>query len=546
MEPSSGWEHIKDDTLKPGFSADATEADDYISKPSVTRAPCLNDWDDSVDRSGMVELCQYVQRLEAEKQDLMEQVHFLGEQDASHKTQLTNAGHRIELLENALQSANMEAESDRKAKDLALAGQERERARVVSLATLLDEAQQRFEDTERARQHAVFKLSALQATMADNSSQQLLSQTAASLSSAVSTGLENEEVSTSLHERIESYKREIELLRQNLELKDEQTKEKQRIVVELALKSASNEHGVAMEQLKLDCELKLSEWRHEEALRSRETENAMENDRYSIRLEMKHALQRAQIDQRVSYLQAQAAVAQQQQYQNQLRGDGGESSFSFGTLDEVLVRMQMELLRTRRFEALKRLLLIRQSKLNRARVISFCRWRIQTSTSRVFQLHAVLHMHRIASHLDGRQKRSAFNDWKAQTRLRHVHDFQTQALSCWNRMLAVERINHVLQQRTVTHSTLLLLRCNLPNTSPCCDQIKQIALCFRRWQAHGTPKLTALTTLLEPNAKPPIVSGGNEADTAAFQQEVQRLHEQLAASKSEAWRYKRQLLKQFL
>lgn len=461
MEPSSRWKTLTDSPFRSGFGADTSE-DDYASKPSAP--PCLTDWDDSADRSGVVELCQYVQRLEAEKQDLMEQVRFLREQDASHKNQLTNAGHRIEILENALQSATMGAESDRDTKALALVGQESERARVVSLAALLDEAQRRFEDTERARQHAVFKLSALQASMADNSSRQFLTQTAISPPSSVRRSLENEEASSSLHERIESYKREIELLRQNLELKDEQTKEKQRIVVDLALKSASSEHATALERLRLDCELKLSEWRHEEALRARETEAAMESDRYSIRLEMKHALQRAQIDQRVSYLQAQAAVAQQQQYQSQIRGDESESAFSFGTLDEVLVRMQMELLRTRRFEALKRLLLIRQSKLNRARVISFCRWRIQTTTSRVFQLHAVLHMHRIASHLEGRQKRSTFNDWKAQTRLRHAHDLQTQALWCWNRMLAVERINHVLQQRTVILSTVLSCGRRMSNT----------------------------------------------------------------------------------
>lgn len=42
------------------------------------------------------------------------------------------------------------------------------------------------------------------------------------------------------------------------------------------------------------------------------------------------------------------------------------------------------------------------------------------------------------------------------------------------------------------------------------------------------------------------VSESQAADVKSLQEEIKKLHEQLASSKSEAWRYKRQLLKQFL
>lgn len=424
-------------------------------------------WDDSIDRSGVAEMCQYVQHLEAEKRDLQDQVHFLREQDAKQKLQLSAAGSRIEMLQTSLQHSMAASEAHREEKDAALQHQALERDRIAALVALMEEAQRKYEDAERARQHAVFKLSALQASIADENTHRILaplgttaSSSAASnrnrgsTNSAIATSspfephqLYEEDANLEFGELIEKHKRERELLRQELELKDEQAHEKQRIAVELALRSAHLEHSSVLEKVKLECELRLSEWRHEATVRSKEVEGAMDEDRYSIRLEMKHELQRAQIDQRVSYLQAQAALSSSSNCSH--HHHLGESDFSFGTLDEVLVRMQLEQLRTRRFEALKKVLLIRHSKLAQASKDLFCRWRIQTTNSRILKLNAVLHMHRIVSHLGLRKKLSFFNDWKTQSRLLHVHSYQNQALSCWNRMLAVERISHVIQQRTV-------------------------------------------------------------------------------------------------
>lgn len=436
-----------------------------LEPPAALRlgAGAKMDWNDSVDQSGMAEMCQYVQHLETEKRDLQDQVHFLREQDAKQRLQLSAAGSRIEMLQSSLQHSMAASEAHREEKDSALQHQVTERERILSLVALLEEAQKRYEDTERARQHAVYKLSALQASVAEENTQRILaplgaatttdaessSRRGSKTSAFIQQQVSQDDMSLAVGERIEKYKRELELLRQKLELQTEQSNEKQRIAVEMALRSAHLEHTSMLEKVKLECELRLSESRHEETVRSKEIEGAMDEDRYSIRLEMKHALQRAQIEQRVSYLQAQAALSSSSNCSHHHHHHHGESDFSFGTLDEVLVRMQLEQLRTRRFEALKRVLLIRHSKLTQASKDLFCRWRIQTTNSRVLKLNAVLHMHRIVSHLGLRKKRSFFNDWKAQTRLLHVHSYQSQALSCWNRMLAVERISHVIQQRTV-------------------------------------------------------------------------------------------------
>ncbi|GLD98650.1 hypothetical protein PINS_up007367 [Pythium insidiosum] len=56
---------------------------------------------------------------------------------------------------------------------------------------------------------------------------------------------------------------------------------------------------------------------------------------------------------------------------------------------------------------------------------------------------------------------------------------------------------------------------------------------------------------LAPTADPSMAGAAVTASAAAvagaeLQEEIRKLHEQLASSKSEAWRYKRQLLKQFL
>ncbi|KAF1316905.1 hypothetical protein FI667_g15141, partial [Globisporangium splendens] len=522
---------------------DATVVGGPLSPSSHGGARLLMDWDDVVDRSGMAEMCQYVQHLEAESHDLQDQLHFHKEQDAK---QLAAAASRIEMLQSSLQQALDASEPHREEKDVAVHQQSMERERIASLVALMEEAQKKYEDAERARQHAIFKLSALQASVAEADTHKILGTPSTTASTGGSTPLAiscDSDLSLSFGERMEKYKRGLELLRQTLELKDEQAHEKQRIAVGLALRSAHKEHTALMDKLRLECDLRLSEWRHAETVRAKETQAAMDEDRYSIRLKMRHALQRAQIEQCVSHLQAQAALSSSSSSLSLASNYNryhhyGESDFSFGTLDEVFVRMQLKQLRARRLEALKKVLLIRQAKLLQMAKDLVCRWRIQTTHARIPKLNAVLHMHRVVSHLGLRTKRSFFNRWKAQTRLLRVHEYQNQALSCWNRMLAVERISHVIHQRTV----------------------KRVALFFHHWcLVVASSKMATLSgdevaspasdDETDASSSSSVSATGSEVptnDVQALQQEIKKLHDQLAASKSEAWRYKRQLLKQFL
>jgi hypothetical protein len=74
-------------------------------------------------------------------------------------------------------------------------------------------------------------------------------------------------------------------------------------------------------------------------------------------------------------------------------------------------------------------------------------------------------------------------------------------------------------------------------------QVKRTASYFHRWrqQTRGSSQGPG-----QSSAKDPATAGADEEATRSLQQEIKKLHDQLASSKSEAWRYKRQLLKQFL
>ncbi|OWZ13188.1 hypothetical protein PHMEG_00013535 [Phytophthora megakarya] len=448
------------------------DMNDTDSKTSRTRLPSLpileddtdnfiyEDDGESNDEDGNSELCRYIQRLEKGKHELESEVQILKDRNATQQIKLHTTERRVEMLEASLKDALNTSDAFRQEKDVVITLQASERERMASLVALLEEAQNRYEDAERARQSAVFKLSSLQAARADSISQSLLPpastnplsprhQTSLSSSSPRrQTSLQSdaaEDKSLEFDERIEKYKRDIELLRQKLVLTEEQTVERQKLAVAIALHEAQLDYSNVVEHTKLDCERRLNEWRYAEAVRAKEKESAMDEDRYSIRLEMKHTLQRSQIDQRVALLEAQAEIAKRTG--NSL--GSVESDFSIGTLDEVLVRMQLEQVRTRRFEALKKLLLIRRFKMNQAAKELLYRWKIQTSNTRILRLNAVLHMHRIVLHLNTRKKLSYFTKWKAQIRQLQTHILQTQALSCWNRMIAVERIRQVIDQTTV-------------------------------------------------------------------------------------------------
>jgi hypothetical protein len=416
-------------------------------------------WTEGVDGSGLAELCQYVQQLEADKAELERQVHMMREQEASYTRELQTSTRRIALLEASLTDAMRASDAFRQEKDIMIGLQASERERTAALVGLLEDAQRRHEESERARQLTVFKLSALQSSIATASSDKLVTFASASESALVGAAarFENETIS----ERIEQYKREMELLRQKLALADERATERQKLAVTAALRDAELERNAAVERVRLDCETRLSEWRHDEALRAKEAQSALEEDRYSVRLELKHAIQRSEIDQHVARLQSDngcfcslvpgsSLSGPRSMYQHRAGGSSVlatqlESDFSIGTLDEVLVRMQLELLRTRRFEALKKALLIRRSQQVRVAQTLFRRWRTIADAVLANRQQAVIMIVRISARMQTQAARMAFGEWRQATFEARALAFQARALSCWNRMLATERLCHVLR-----------------------------------------------------------------------------------------------------
>ncbi|KAG6622914.1 uncharacterized protein IUM83_09138 [Phytophthora cinnamomi] len=404
---------------------DMNDAEQKASRVRLASFPVLEDDTDSFiydddgesnEGDANSELCMYIQRLEREKQELENEVQLLRDHDANQQIKLKATERRVEMLEASLKDALNASDAFRQEKDVVLALQASERERMASLVALLEEAQNRYEDAERARQSAIFKLSSLQASRADTTSQSLLPPVIKSTTTPRGNlNLASDTFaggSLDFGERIEKYKRDIELLRQKLELTEEQAAERQKMAVSLALHEAQLDYSNVVEHMKLECERRLNDWRHDEAVRAKEKESAMDEDRYSIRLEMKHALQRSQIDQRVAYLQSQAEFSSGTLSHHA----PAESDFSIGTLDEVLVRMQLE-------------------------------------------------------------------------------------------------------------------------------QVKRTASYFHRWRHQTGVKLKEGESLSESDPSSAVL---DEEATQSLQLEIKKLHDQLSSSKSEAWRYKRQLLKQFL
>lgn len=439
-------------------SADLTissETDDNIPPSSMVgeiSKPSRWSWTESVDTSGLAELCQYVQQLETDKSALEHQVHALQEQEATRMRELQANERRINLLEASLADALRTSETFRHEKDIVVGLQSSERDRTAALVGLLEDAQHRYEEAERARQLAVFKLSALQSSIASSSSDNMI----ASIESAPS-GRTNRVESETISERIEGYKREMELLRQKLALAEERTAEKQRIAVAAALRDADFERNAAIERVRLECETMLNEWKHDEAIRAKEAQAALEEDRYSIRLELKHAVQRAEIDQHVARLQADSTFGggvgwprrfsslSRRADTNGMLATQLESEFSMGTLDEVLVRMQLELLRTRRFEALKKTLLIRRAQIAKTGQKLFRRWHRIAEAALADRKQAAIVVFRVMCRIRTRASRVAFGEWRQSTCEARALAFQARALTCWNRMLAAERLCHVLR-----------------------------------------------------------------------------------------------------
>ncbi|RHY59902.1 hypothetical protein DYB34_003132 [Aphanomyces astaci] len=431
---------------------DLTNLDEDESKTMHDAAPSLADASAVVEEPvvGTDSTSEQVHALELEKEALGIE---LGRSHAREARLRATAADLTERLEAATAATVRPENAESKQVDL--------------LHQHIRQLQETLDEVERGRQHAVFKISELAARVhgtADNHAVEA--------------------------EWIQKAKHDFELLNQRTRLLLAQQEERHAAALDVAMRRLALEHAAAMDKLRLDNDIRWTEWRHEESRRMKEVEAAMEADKSSVRLAMKHNIESTRIHQRVTVPSPSTTTHS--------ASSSPPSSLGMTTVDaDTLVRMQLDALRTRRLDALKKLCLVRIS-IGRTRLYAaWMRWNVHGSS-----IHARKHLgaHSMATALTRcRQKaiRRRFQGWCLNTRLYHWQSIHNSVL---NQILAVQRLHHVVYLRMVS---------------------------FGRWRGDGRSAV------------------GDDREMCQLRKEVTMLHDELAKTKAETWRCKRQMLQQF-
>ncbi|RHZ40820.1 hypothetical protein DYB31_001676 [Aphanomyces astaci] len=260
---------------------DLTNLDEDESKTMHDASPSLADASAVVEEPvvGTDSTSEQVHALELEKEALGIE---LGRSHAREARLRATAADLTERLEAATAATVRPENAESKQVDL--------------LHQHIRQLQETLDEVERGRQHAVFKISELAARVhgtADNHAVEA--------------------------EWIQKAKHDFELLNQRTRLLLAQQEERHAAALDVAMRRLSLEHAAAMGKLRLDNDIRWTEWRHEESRRMKEVEAAMEADKYVLE---RHIC---------------------------------------SSLSNTLVRMQLDALRTRRMDALKKLCLVRIS-----------------------------------------------------------------------------------------------------------------------------------------------------------------------------------------
>ncbi|RLO05450.1 hypothetical protein DYB28_005217, partial [Aphanomyces astaci] len=295
---------------------DLTNLDEDESKTMHDASPSLADASAVVEEPvvGTDSTSEQVHALELEKEALGIE---LGRSHAREARLRATAADLTERLEAATAATVRPENAESKQVDL--------------LHQHIRQLQETLDEVERGRQHAVFKISELAARVhgtADNHAVEA--------------------------EWIQKAKHDFELLNQRTRLLLAQQEERHAAALDVAMRRLSLEHAAAMGKLRLDNDIRWTEWRHEESRRMKEVEAAMEADKSSVRLAMKHNIESTRIHQRVTVPSPSTTTHS--------ASSSPPSSLGMTTVDaDTLVRMQLDALRTRRLDALKKLCLVRIS-----------------------------------------------------------------------------------------------------------------------------------------------------------------------------------------
>nr|CCA20444.1 AlNc14C94G5807 [Albugo laibachii Nc14] len=183
--------------------------------------------------------------------------------------------------------------------------------------------------------------------------------------------------------------------------------------------------------------------------------------------------------------------------------DGRDSSIQ--KLEEVVVRLQVEMMRTRRMDSLRRLISIRHVIDQRSIYQALIQWKFQPTEHTQTSESGI---HRIIRMLQCRYQRRLhhrFQLWRSNAKLVQAHREQRIASDNWNRKLGAERLANILWTKMTVSKVVR----------------------FHQWHAV-------------------IDTKASQEDMQPLKEEIRKLYEQLHTANSEAWDYKRQVLKQFL
>ncbi|EQC35943.1 hypothetical protein, variant [Saprolegnia diclina VS20] len=320
-------------------------------------------------KTKMEELYLYIQTIEREKEALGHDVAEWKERELKQRAGNVALTKRIEELERALVDTRQQKDVlCQRVFDAQPAMRELDAGHIHVLQSQLEALQTSLDDAERARQSAVFKISELSMGGSPEKSTQ--------------------------DEWMKQFKHDHELLLQRAKLNMAQLQERHVIEMDVALRKLRLEHACAIEKLKLSHEMTLAEWRHDEAQRGKEIESAMEADRHSTRLEIKHHLQHAQIHHQVAI------------------GTRGLLVDAPSPDDELVVRLALDGLRARRLDAVKKLCLIRHAFWRHHLLRRWYTWQHVAGTATYVRTAARRTLSRCVQRRSEEAARAAFQTWR--------------------------------------------------------------------------------------------------------------------------------------
>lgn len=126
-----------------------------------------------------------------------------------------------------------------------------------------------------------------------------------------------------------------------------------------------------------------------------------------------------------------------------------QSNLSIQQLEDVVVRLQVEMMRSRRTESLRKLILLRHSIDQRSVYSAFIRWQVRPTKQSLASCDKIHQITRLLKYGNQRRLQRRFHLWKSNVQLLEIYRKHQLTSSFWNRMLGAERLANVLRAMMV-------------------------------------------------------------------------------------------------